>query len=187
LHIADKFRFRALAEDRGVSLAIAGFVHARLAELTVAEPDQVGIHAAALQHGGRAYAGFAASGEALKLALVFNLWGISWGLDSGGQIWRIEWGRDFGDPCPVSLEHDPGRRAVALYQGSLRYPELEPLVPSRPDDAIACPGCAYGGDIPSEQIELLRQCGRDADALLCSCGGLGWLPRGTCITGIELS
>jgi hypothetical protein len=149
-------------------LDFAEFVSARLAEQASAERDQVGIGDAALQHG---------------LALLLHVWGASWGLDAAGQAWRIEWGHDFGDPCPVSPEAEHRHRNAALYQGSLLYPELRPLVPLQPADAHTCPGCGGRGVSP-EGAELQRLTGRDA--LLCYCGGLGWLPPGTRIPGVEL-
>jgi hypothetical protein len=119
-----------------------------------------------------------------SLALLLDTWGASWGLDAAGQVWCIEWGHDIGEPCSVSLESDLRYRAGALHQGSLLYPELGPLVPARPADACDCPGCDGRGVSP-EGVEYQRLTGRDPP--LCYCFGLGWLPRGTRIPGIELT
>ena len=54
---------------------------------------------------------------------------------------------------------------VALAQGSRRYPELVSIGPQRPPDAIPCTTCDGSGRIPGIP-----------ENILCSCGGLGWLP-----------
>jgi hypothetical protein len=153
-----------IGEARGVanvSLDVAAFVRARLAEQAQAERNQVGILEAALRH---------------RLALLLNIWGASWGLDEAGRVWRITWGNDFGDPCPVSPEEKQHERNAALYQGSLRFPELKPLVPDRPDDALTCPACK-GRGVPPDGQEFQRLIGREPP--LCICGGLGWFSADT--------
>ena len=64
-------------------------------------------------------------------------------------------------------ESDERMRNVALYQGSLTYPELKSLIPARPADAKDCPYCAAKGFDPSS---LGKQ------NIVCYCGGLGWVP-----------
>ena len=56
-----------------------------------------------------------------------------------------------------------------LYQGSKIYPELMPLVPVRPNDAITCPSC-HGTGVISGLPDKLK------DKVVCFCGGLGWIP-----------
>ena len=147
---------------------VAKFVRSKLIEQANEEPDKAGISTAALQHG---------------LAVLLDTWGASWGIDVEGQIWRIEWGDDFGDPCPVSVETETHRRNAALYRGSLRYPELKPLVPVRPADAGTCPSCK-GSGIPPGVGEFQGQ--GESCLPLCFCGGLGWLPRDTRIPGVTM-
>jgi hypothetical protein len=156
-------------EGHGLSPDLARFVHARLAEQAGARSDSVGIGDAAMRHG---------------LALLLDTWGASWGLDAAGRVWCIEWGHESGDPCSVTLESDPRCRAGALHQGSLLYPEIRTLVPPRPVDAYTCPGCDCQGAL-HEFAEYRHITGRDPP--LCYCFGLGWLPRGTRIPGIELT
>jgi hypothetical protein len=72
-------------------------------------------------------------------------------------------------PEVCSVEEDPRIRNMAIYQGSLRYPELKELVPLRPPTARDCPTCEGTGIHPiSLQIER--------DNILCYCGGLEWVP-----------
>ena len=42
------------------------------------------------------------------------------------------------------------------------YPELQTLVPARPDDALTCEDCGGSG--------LLER----MPSIVCSCGGVGW-------------
>jgi len=79
-----------------------------------------------------------------------------------GEIISFLW----DEPHDVKIERDPRRRNIALYQGSLKYPELAPLVPSRPTDAKPCGNCAGIAAIRAQGI----------DNVVCACGGLGWLP-----------
>jgi hypothetical protein len=148
---------------------LAGFVHARLAEQASATRNPLGICDAAMRH---------------SLALLLDTWGASWELDRAGPVWRIQWGHEIGDPCSVSVESEFLYRTMALHQGSLLYPELGPLVPTRPADACDCPGCDGQGVSP-EWVEYQRLTGREPP--LCYCGGLGWLPRGTQIPGVKLA
>ncbi|HEY0730448.1 MAG TPA: hypothetical protein VGD38_20355 [Pyrinomonadaceae bacterium] len=66
------------------------------------------------------------------------------------------------------IEHDPRIRNVALFQGSKKYPELELLI-EKPNDARVCEYCEGTGVDPyAKKLET--------DAIVCYCGGLGWLP-----------
>ncbi|HEY7914065.1 MAG TPA: hypothetical protein VIG62_19295, partial [Blastocatellia bacterium] len=70
---------------------------------------------------------------------------------------------------PHLCEEDNARMVnVALFQGSLTYPEIKSLIPSRPADAEDCPYCS--GEVV-DQNKLEQQ------SIICYCGGLGWVPR----------
>lgn len=60
---------------------------------------------------------------------------------------------------------------VALFQGAKRYPELASLLPNRPPDAATCTSCSGTGE-PSDIPPHLQ------NAVVCYCGGAGWLPPG---------
>ncbi len=79
-----------------------------------------------------------------------------------GEIISFRW----DEPHDVKIERDVRWRNSALYQGSLKYPELAPLVPSRPTDATPCGDCA---GIAATRAQGIKN-------IVCYCGGLGWLP-----------
>lgn len=69
---------------------------------------------------------------------------------------------------PPRVESDPRIRNIALFGGSKKYPELKDLI-VKPNDAHVCWGC--GGTGVDPYAEKLN-----TDAIVCYCGGLGWLP-----------
>ena len=79
-----------------------------------------------------------------------------------GEIISFQW----DEPHDARVEQNAHWRNVALYQGSLKYPELSPLVPPRPTDARPCEHCAGVAAIRAQGIKNI----------VCYCGGLGWLP-----------
>lgn len=72
-------------------------------------------------------------------------------------------------PGEWRIEDDPRIRNTAIYQGSLKYPELKELVPTRPPDAQTCSSCQGTGTDPMA-LQL------KSDHIICYCGGLGWIP-----------
>jgi hypothetical protein len=64
---------------------------------------------------------------------------------------------------------DPRIVNLALYQGSLKFPELTVLVPTRPAAAMTCVHCGGEG-----KLALTKEPG--LERIVCHCGGLGWLP-----------
>ncbi len=54
---------------------------------------------------------------------------------------------------------------LALVQGAARYPQLESLIPSRPQSAKTCDACDGAGRAPGQP-----------PGVICCCGGIGWLP-----------
>lgn len=106
----------------------------------------------------------AARAHALPLYLD---WSACMALRPDGEIIWV----DYDEPHRVqAVEHERGRN-LGLFQGSRRDPDLRCLVPPRPPDAIDCPDCGGTGRMPfpagSEHL---------ADRVVCSCGGIGWLP-----------
>jgi hypothetical protein len=71
-------------------------------------------------------------------------------------------------PGEIRTVTDRLTRNMALYQGAKKHPALRVLVPDKPPDAVVCSACR--GEVVLS--------GRYTD-LICSCGGLGWLPPGT--------
>lgn len=81
-----------------------------------------------------------------------------------GEIRSFLW----DDTLHGQVEYDPRIRNVALFQGSKKYPDLKVLI-EKPDDAQICPHCQGTGIAPDgEKL--------NTDALVCYCGGLGWIP-----------
>lgn len=81
-----------------------------------------------------------------------------------GEIRSFLW----DDTLHGQVEYDPRVRNVALFQGSKKYPELELLI-VKPDNARVCEHCEGTGVEP--YAKKLK-----TDAIVCYCGGLGWLP-----------
>jgi len=85
-------------------------------------------------------------------------------IDVDGEIRSFLW----DDTLHGQVEYDPRIRNLALFQGSKKYPELEVLI-EKPDDARVCPHCRGTGTDPyAEKL--------NTDAIVCYCGGLGWVP-----------
>ena len=98
---------------------------------------------------------------------VFLDWSACMAVRPDGEIIWI----DYEEPHRVRLVEDERERNIGLFQGSLRYPDLGFLVPTRPDDAIDCPDCRGKGRISFSEVPE-----RLADRIVCHCGGNGWLP-----------
>ena len=95
-------------------------------------------------------------------------------LDSGGGLSLAPSGDIivfFWDDSKIDVEQDPRLVNMALFQGSLKYPELEEIVPPRPADAAECPHCK-GTGYPTE-LE-----GSGIENIVCYCGRMGWIPPG---------
>ena len=101
------------------------------------------------------------------LPLTSDMGGL-YGLMPSGEIVEFLWDQPM-EPKVVTKPHSVN---VALFQGVRRYPELEPLLPERPDGADTCEMCDGTGRVGSELPEHLR------DVVICYCGGAGWLPPG---------
>lgn len=85
-------------------------------------------------------------------------------VDVNGEIRSFLW----DDTLHGQVEFDPRIRNLALFQGSRIYPELGALI-EKPEDARVCPHCeGTGMDSYAERL--------NTDAIVCYCGGLGWIP-----------
>lgn len=89
---------------------------------------------------------------------------FSFSLTLNGQFVAYPWEKTE----PPRIETDLRIRNNALFGGSKKYPELEPLI-EKPDDARVCPHC--GGTGIDSYAEKLN-----TNAIVCYCGGLGWIP-----------
>ena len=59
-------------------------------------------------------------------------------------------------------------RRSSLFLGSRRYPELKPLLPERPPNAITCPHCEETGTPKIAATHPIFK------SIVCRCGGYGW-------------
>jgi hypothetical protein len=106
-----------------------------------------------------------------KLAGELNLlpmsldFGGCYGIRPNGDIFSFTW----DEPYDLRPENDTRICNSVLFQGSKKYPELAALAPSRPPSAVVCNHCD-GTGIDPYAIKL------NTDAIVCYCGGLGWLP-----------
>ena len=73
-----------------------------------------------------------------------------------------------GEPYDLRLVDVPNAELALLAQAWIRFPELAPLVPVRPADAIDCPVCKGSGVCPRNE---------QPPGFSCYCGGIGWAYR----------
>lgn len=92
-------------------------------------------------------------------------WTETTAITSSGDIvvWNTETDVSFIQEIDTQLFH------ASLMAGVKRYPDLQFLIPSRPDDAVTCDACCGTGRIPHKGFENV----------ICVCGGVGWLAPGT--------
>jgi hypothetical protein len=88
---------------------------------------------------------------------------------SDGKV--VSFNRD--EPFGLQLVTVPNAELAVLGHAWTRFPELVPLVPARPDDAIDCPACDGSG---------MTRHGEPPHGFSCYCGGLGWLFRDGWVT-----
>ena len=72
------------------------------------------------------------------------------------------------EPFDLKVVALPNAELAVLAHAWTRFPELAPLVPVRPADAISCPACDGSGSIKH---------GERPSGFSCYCGGIGWLFR----------
>ena len=106
--------------------------------------------------------------ELYNLLPLMHGWTASFGLRADGKV--LFYTTD-DEEQTIREEADERLRNMAMYRGSLKYPELSVLVPNRPANAMICSFCEGRGRIELEGI--------DPNVIVCYCGGLGWLPHGT--------
>jgi hypothetical protein len=102
--------------------------------------------------------------ETAALPLWLDMGG-SYGITAVGELVELDW----DGPSGSKPLHDPRAVNLALFQGSLKFPELAVLVPTRPATATTCGHCGGGG-----KLALANEPG--LENIVCYCGGLGWLP-----------
>jgi hypothetical protein len=90
-------------------------------------------------------------------------------LDMGGCIALRPSGELIGflwdSPDELSVESNTQMCHVARAVGTRRYPEISGLAPVRTPQSRTCPACKGTGSIRP-----------DLPNVVCSCGGLGWVP-----------
>ena len=72
------------------------------------------------------------------------------------------------EPYELQVVDVPNAELAVLGQAWTKFPELAPLVPRRPDEAIDCPSC-HGSGVCAR--------GERPQSFSCYCGGVGWLFR----------
>jgi hypothetical protein len=108
--------------------------------------------------------------EVRQLVIQQNVLPLIWGIGGvytihpNGDIISFPW----DDNSQGQIELDQRIRNLALFQGSKKYGELESLI-EKPENARVCPHCGGTGIDPyAEKL--------NTDAIVCYCGGLGWIP-----------
>ena len=131
-------------------------IETRIAEFIV---DSSSVHAHA----------FAAIARVQALPLYFE-WTAFMALRRDGQIVWVPYD---DEPGEVEIVREERLRNLGLFKGTRLHRQLYFLFPRRPPRAIDCPDCRGTGKViaPGMSQKL-------ADKLICSCGGIGWLPHG---------
>jgi hypothetical protein len=101
----------------------------------------------------------------LELLPVMLDMGGCYGLKRDGEVVSFAW----DEPHQLRIEREERIRNMAIFQGSLKYAVLAPLVPSRPPSAVTCSACKGTGEFSEFGERLVGK-------IICYCGGLGWLP-----------
>ena len=94
---------------------------------------------------------------------VYSDWVTGYALTQDGAPVASEidtWDR----PLPVA---NARQRHIVLAQAGRLYPELSALRPERHAEDPDCPSCRGAGGL------------KDYPELICECGNLGWIPRGS--------
>lgn len=112
---------------------------------------------------------YAAIVKVNALPLCFD-WTAFMALRWDGQIVWIPYD---DEPGEVEITQEERLRNLGLFQGTKLHPDLKFLLPPRPSDANDCPACRGTGKLtfPDDVKHL-------AEKVICSCGGIGWLPPG---------
>jgi hypothetical protein len=102
--------------------------------------------------------------EVDALPLVLDMGG-SYAIRANGDLVEFAW-----DEAGDAVQLDDHRLInAALFQGSLKYPQLACLIPARPVGVRDCSHCGGTG-----KLSVAMQ--RGLENLICYCGGVGWLP-----------
>jgi hypothetical protein len=85
---------------------------------------------------------------------------------------QIVWVPYENEPGDIEVVPEERLRNLGLFQGTKLHSDLLFLLPSKPPESIVCPDCRGTGKVrfPEHWKHL-------ADAVICSCGGIGWVPH----------
>ena len=100
------------------------------------------------------------------LPLVIDMSGF-FGINDKREIFSFS----FENLTEPIIENDNRIFNIVVFRGSETYPELKPFIPLRPVDGLECPYCLGTGIAPDQSTEI--------NNLVCYCGGLGWIPKGS--------
>ena len=91
-------------------------------------------------------------------------WTKTTAIKPNGQlvVWNTE------DDTTITEEMDRQAFHASLTEGARRYPELDFLIPERPNDAVLCEACQGTGKLEPNKLQ----------AVICGCGGVGWIVQG---------
>lgn len=99
-----------------------------------------------------------------RLLPAVNDMGGFYAIRSNGEVVSILW----DEPDSLRVELEQRVCEMVYYQAFLKFPQLESLIPQRPDDAMVCDLC----DGTGKEKGIAE---RHVHAVICSCGGLGWI------------
>lgn len=106
---------------------------------------------------------------AVRLGALPVVWDAAgWiGIRGDTTVVSFRWDDEIGG---LSVVSDQRTITLAWFQGAIRFPRLKPFVPERPACARICPFCE-GTGVPAGLPSGL------SSAVVCYCGGAGWLPE----------
>jgi hypothetical protein len=111
---------------------------------------------------------YAAIARLNALPLLFD-WTAFMALRLDGQIVWVPYD---DEPRDIKVVREGRLRNMGLFRGTRLHPDLQFLLPSKPPEAIVCPDCRGTGKVPFPEGSKHL-----ADAVICSCGGIGWVPH----------
>lgn len=99
-----------------------------------------------------------------RLLPAVNDMGGCYAIRSNGEVVSFLW----DEPDSLRVELEQRVCEMVYYQAFLKFPQLESMIPQRPDDALVCGLCDGTG-----KVKGIAE--RHVHAVICGCGGMGWV------------
>jgi hypothetical protein len=100
--------------------------------------------------------------EKYRILPLYIGWTETIGIMSDGAIRKFSADGDCSEYEGLRVEESSTAVLASLVRGARKYPELQTIIPARPDNAATCEDCAGSGVFEK------------MPSVICSCGGVGW-------------